>query len=49
MSSAVPYVYTHNYVVGLGTALQAARSRVGFRKWSLVVCIDFILSASLWP
>ena len=35
--------------VGLGTALQAGRSRVRFPLVSLAFFIDIILPAALWP
>ena len=40
---------TRGIVVGLGTALQVGRTRVGFPMLSLEFFIDIILQATLWP
>jgi len=53
----VPYIFfnalflegVRGSAVGLGTALQAERSRVRYPMWSFGFFIILILPAALWP
>jgi uncharacterized SAM-binding protein YcdF (DUF218 family) len=39
----------HGSVVGLGTNLQAGKSRGLFPTWSQCFAVDFIFLGALWP
>jgi hypothetical protein len=45
----LPFLYFYGSVVGSGTILQAARSRVLFLMRSLDFSVDVILPVALWP